>query len=92
MVKADAPALVWTTGWRRHAGMQGYVPITPLANPDPQTLWAIKAMDSHEINLLSLTLNRNMDPFTTKARLVIGNLSDSHPQIFLLLIFGLVPA
>jgi len=50
-------------------------------------------MDALEINLLAFTLKHDMDPLTTKARPVIGNLADAYPQTFLLLVFsGLVPA
>jgi hypothetical protein len=50
-------------------------------------------MDSLDIDLPAFTLKHHVDPLTTKARSVIGNLADAHPQTFLLFVFsGLVPA
>jgi hypothetical protein len=51
--------------------------------------------DGHslDIGLPAFTLKHHVDPLTTKARSVIGNLADAHPQTFLLFVFPrLVPA
>jgi hypothetical protein len=44
-------------------------------------------MDSLDIDLPAFTLKHHVDPLTTKARPVIGNLADANPQTFLLFVF-----
>jgi hypothetical protein len=50
-------------------------------------------MDSLDIDLPALMLKHDVDSLATKARPVIGNLPNPHPQTFLPLVFSaLVPA